>query len=84
VIIGDDAQGISELKLYLQKKFQTKIFGIVTIFFGHWDSKIEERYFSLNEHVLDILSEASMLGCKPVDSLMDTDQTAIRSGRVFR
>jgi len=48
VITEDTAQGVTELKLYVQK-FQTKNLGQLH-FFGRWDRKIEERNLSLNKN----------------------------------
>ena len=46
-ITGDDSHGINELKLYMQKKFQTKDLRQLQ-YFSNIDSKIEERDLSLS------------------------------------
>ena len=50
MIIGDDAQEINELKLYLQKKFQTKYLGQLQYLFGIEVAR-SKKDISLNKNV---------------------------------
>ena len=47
VIAGDDSQGIGELKLYLQRRFQTKDLGKLCNFLGIKMERSKKRAFSL-------------------------------------
>ena len=72
VITGDDSKGIQELKLFLQKQFQTKDLGQLRYFLGIEVARSSEGIcLSQRKYVLDLLSETGMLGSKPLDSPMD-------------
>ena len=73
-----------ELKLYLQKKFQIKNLGQLWYFLGIKEAGSEKKIFlSQWKYVLDILLEVDMLGCKPVNSPMDTNSKLLPDQESF-
>jgi len=64
IVIGDDTWG---LKCYLQKYFQTKELEFFRYFLGE---VARSRRESQRKYVLDMLSEARMLGCRATDASM--------------
>ena len=74
MITGDDTLGINNLKKYLQTHFQTKDLGSLKYFLGIEVNKSKKGiYLSQRKYVLDMLSEAGMLGCRSNDSPMDVN-----------
>ena len=64
VITGDNTQMISELKSYLQKKFQKKIWDHYNILLGIEVVRSKKKISLFRrKYVLDILLEADILGC---------------------
>lgn len=69
VITGGDSAGIRTLKEFLQKRFQTKDLGGLKYFLGIEVSRCKQGIFlSQRKYVLDLLSEAGMLGAKPSET----------------
>ena len=71
---GDDTQGIEELKTFLQGQFHTtKTWAGYSTFLGievvAWSK--EGISLSLRVYALDILEETSLMGIRPVETLMD-------------
>ena len=72
VITSNDTLGISELKLNLQKKFQTKDLGPLKYFLGIEVTRSRKGIFlSQWKYVLNVLSEADILGVRLVNCPMD-------------
>lgn len=75
VITGDDEEGISALKPFLMQRFDTKDLGKLRYFLGIEIADSRKGIFmSQRKYVLDLLTETGLLGCKPVDTPMDTSQ----------
>lgn len=72
IITGSDGNGIQRLKQFLQQKFNTKDLGRLRYFLG-----VEVAYsdagiaLSQRKYTLDILADARLQDCKPVDTPMD-------------
>jgi len=74
VITGDDTIGIVSLKKHLHERFQTKDLGSLKYFLGIEVAKSKKGvHLSQRKYVLDMLSEAGMLGCRSIDSPMDVN-----------
>ena len=59
---------------YLQKHFQTKDLGFLKYFLGIEIIRSKKGILlSQKKYILDLLSETGMLGCKSIDSPMDTN-----------
>ncbi|CAH9086804.1 unnamed protein product [Cuscuta europaea] len=69
---GNDDQGVAQLKEYLFSKFQTKDLGKLKYFLGIEVAQSRNGIvLSRRKYALDILQEADMLDCRPVDTPMD-------------
>ena len=65
---------IDSLKKYLQKQFQTKNIGFLKYFLGIEVARSKKDILlSQRKYVLDLLSEAEMLGCRSIVSLMNVN-----------
>ena len=73
VITEDDTEGINSLKKYLQKKIQTKDLGSLKYFLGIEVARSKDILLSQRKYVLNLLSEAGMLGSKSIDSRMNVN-----------
>jgi len=74
VITGDDTKGIDSLKKHLQKHFKTKDLESLKYFLSIKVVKSQKDILlSQRKYVLDLLSEAGMLGCRSIDSPMDVN-----------
>lgn len=72
VITGNDLTGIQELKNHLFRQFQTKDMGKLRYFLGIEVAKSKDGIsISQRKYALDILEEAHLTDCKPIDSPMD-------------
>jgi len=67
-----DVQRISDLKSHLQQKFYTKDLGPLQYFLGIEIARFKKGISLYRwKYVLNMLSEAGILGCKAADTLMD-------------
>ncbi|KAL6315186.1 hypothetical protein AAG906_037418 [Vitis piasezkii] len=57
---------------FLAKEFEIKYLGNLKYFLGIELLDQERVFLFLNENVFDLLKEIGMLGCKPIDTLMDS------------
>ena len=74
VITGNDQNGIRKFKLHLFSHFQTKDLRKHKYFLGIEIAQSNVgMVMSQRKYVLDILEEADMLNCKPVDTPMDSN-----------
>ena len=64
-------KGISELKLYLQKKFQIKDLEQLQYFMDIEVARSKKGIFLSQRKYVDMLFDAGVLGCRPVDSPVD-------------
>ena len=72
VITDSDQDGIQKLKQHLFSYFQTKDLGKLKYFLGiEVAQSNSEVVISQRKYTLDILTNTSMLDCKPVDTSMD-------------
>ena len=72
VITGNDQDGITNLKQHLFKHFQTKDLGKLKYFLGIEVAQSSSGIaISQRKYALDILEEAGMMGCRPIDTPMD-------------
>jgi Reverse transcriptase (RNA-dependent DNA polymerase) len=72
IITGDDESEIAQLKAKLDKKFEVKDLGQFRYFIGIEVTRgIKRIVLSQRKYVLDLLTETSMLGCRPVTSPID-------------
>ena len=85
VITGNDVVGISQLKEYLCRHFQTKDLGSLKYFLGIEVAQSKDGVvISQRKYALDILQETGMIDCRPVDSPMDPNQKLkIEEGELF-
>ena len=72
VITGSDQDGIQKLKQHLFNHFQTKDLGKLKYFLSIEVAQSNSGVvISQRKYTLDILTDTSMLDCKPVDTPMD-------------
>jgi Reverse transcriptase (RNA-dependent DNA polymerase) len=72
IITGDNEEEITQLKARLKKKFEVKDLRQFRYFFGiEIDRGAEEIVLFERKYVLDLLTETSMLGCRPAVSPID-------------
>ncbi|WMV45012.1 hypothetical protein MTR67_038397 [Solanum verrucosum] len=72
VITRDDHEGIAQFKQHLSSHFQTKDLGKLKYFLGiEVAQSCHGIAITPRKYALDILEDAGMLDCKPVDSPMD-------------
>ena len=80
-ITGNDQDGITDLKQHLFKHFQTKDLGRLKYFLGIEVAQSRSGIvISKHKYALDILEETGMMGCRPIDTLMDSN-VKLLSGR---
>ena len=79
VITGSDQNGIQKLKQHLFSHFQTKDLGKLKYFLGIEVTQSNSRVvISQRKYTMDILTDTSMLDCKPVYTLMDPNVKLVR------
>ena len=74
VITGDDLEEIRRLKQTLSSEFEVKDLGSLRYFLGIEVARPENGIsVSQRKYTLDLLKETGMLGCKPIDTPMDSN-----------
>ena len=74
VITGNDQVGIANLKQYLFQHFQTKNLCKLNYFIGIEVSQSRSGIvISQRKYALEILEETGMIGCKPINTPMDSN-----------
>ena len=72
VIIGNDQNGITDLKQHLFKHFQTNFLDKFKSFLGIEIAQSRSCIIiSQRKYASNILEETEMMGCRPIDTLMD-------------
>lgn len=72
IITGNDEKGICDLKTYLNDQFQTKDLGKLKYFLGIEVARSARGMCLMQrKYTLNLLKDAGMLGCKPVENPMD-------------
>ena len=72
VVTGSDKDGISDLKVYLNKHFHMKDLGHLRYFLGIEVARSKQGIFiSQRKYVLDLLKETGMLSSKSSETPMD-------------
>ncbi|RVW74059.1 Retrovirus-related Pol polyprotein from transposon TNT 1-94 [Vitis vinifera] len=73
ILTGDHEEKIDLLKKLLTKEFEIKDLGTLKYFLGMEIARSKKAIaVSQRKYVLDLLNETGMLGCKPVETPMDT------------
>lgn len=85
IIAGSDHGAIVRFKTYLSTCFYMKDLGVLKYFLGIDVARGPEGIFLCQrKYSLDILTEAGMLGCKPIDTPMEQNhRLAYASGEPF-
>jgi Reverse transcriptase (RNA-dependent DNA polymerase) len=74
IITGNDINATQDVKQYLQKKFDIKDLGKLKYFLGIEIAHSKKGLFlSQRKYVLDLLQETGKLGCKPVDTPIESN-----------
>ena len=72
VITGNDQDGITDLKQHLFKHLQTKDLSRLKYFLGIEIAQSRSCIIiSQRKYASNILEETEMMGCRPIDTLMD-------------
>ncbi|XP_059627363.1 uncharacterized mitochondrial protein AtMg00810-like [Cornus florida] len=83
--VCDDASGIAQAKLHLQKSFDMKDLGPLRYFLGI-EVVRSRRGISLfqRKYVLDLLQDTGMLGCRPASTPMEPNlKLSVESGELL-
>ena len=80
ILTGDDSEEILRLKKVLATEFEIKDLGTLKYFLGMEVARSQEGIvISQRKYILDLLNETGFLGCKPVDTPMDSTKKMNRS-----
>lgn len=73
VLIGNSTVEMNKLKEVLAKEFEIRDLGNLKYFLGMEVARTRKGiYVSQRKHVLDLLKETGMMGCKPAETPMDS------------
>lgn len=75
ILIGDDAEEMSKLKVHLAKEFEIKNLERLRYFLGIEVARSEGIFISQRKYILDLLKEIDMLGYRSADSPIDANHT---------
>ncbi|RVW90322.1 Retrovirus-related Pol polyprotein from transposon RE1 [Vitis vinifera] len=75
ILFGNDMEELQNLKKYLSEEFEVKDLGNLKYFFGMEVARSRKGIVvSQRKYILDLLKETGMLGCKPIDTAMDSQK----------
>ncbi|RVW44801.1 Retrovirus-related Pol polyprotein from transposon RE1 [Vitis vinifera] len=75
ILSGNDMEELQNLKKYLSEEFEVKDLGNLKYFLGMEVARSRKGIVvSQRKYILDLLKETGMLGCKPIDTLMDSQK----------
>ncbi|RVW70009.1 Retrovirus-related Pol polyprotein from transposon RE1 [Vitis vinifera] len=75
ILSGNDMEELQNLKKYLSEEFEVKDLGNLKYFFGMEVARSRKGIVvSQRKYILDLLKETGMLGCKPIDTPMDSQK----------
>ncbi|RVW72252.1 Retrovirus-related Pol polyprotein from transposon RE1 [Vitis vinifera] len=75
ILSGNDMEELQKLKKYLSEEFEVKDLGNLKYFLGMEVARSRKgMVVSQRKYILDLLKETSMLGCKPIDTPMDSQK----------
>ncbi|RVX06515.1 Retrovirus-related Pol polyprotein from transposon RE1 [Vitis vinifera] len=75
ILSGNDMEELQNLKKYLSEEFEVKDLGNLKYFLGMEVARSrKEIVVSQRKYILDLLKETGMLGCKPIDTPMDSQK----------
>ncbi|RVX15027.1 Retrovirus-related Pol polyprotein from transposon RE1 [Vitis vinifera] len=75
ILYGNDMKELQNLKKYLSKEFEVKDLGNLKYFLGMEVARSRKGIVvSQRKYILDLLKETGMLGCKPIDTPMDSQK----------
>ncbi|RVW96855.1 Retrovirus-related Pol polyprotein from transposon TNT 1-94 [Vitis vinifera] len=75
ILFGNDMEELQNLKTYLSEEFEVKDLGNLKYFLGMEVARSRKGIVvSQRKYILDLLKETGMLGCKPIDTPMDSQK----------
>ncbi|RVW45713.1 Retrovirus-related Pol polyprotein from transposon RE1 [Vitis vinifera] len=75
ILSGNDMEELQNLKKYLSEEFEVKDLGNLKYFLGMEVARSRKGIVvSQRKYILNLLKEISMLGCKPIDTPMDSQK----------
>ncbi|RVW83047.1 Retrovirus-related Pol polyprotein from transposon RE1 [Vitis vinifera] len=75
ILSGNDMEELRKLKKYLSEEFEVKDLGNLKYFLGMEVARSRKGIVvSQRKYILDLLKETGMLGCKPIDTPMDSQK----------
>ena len=75
ILSGNDMGELQNLKKYLSEEFEVKDLGNLKYFLGMEVARSRKGIVvSQRKYILDLLKETGMLGCKPINTPMDSQK----------
>ncbi|RVW33894.1 Retrovirus-related Pol polyprotein from transposon RE1 [Vitis vinifera] len=75
ILSGNDMEELQNLKKYLSEEFEVKDLGNLKYFLGMEVARSRKGIVvSQRKYILDLLKETGMLGCKPIETPMDSQK----------
>ena len=72
ILTRDHVNELEKLKAFLAKEFETKDLGVLKYFLDMEFTRSKKGIFVIHrKYVLDMLSKTGLLGCKPIETLME-------------
>ncbi|RVW38517.1 Retrovirus-related Pol polyprotein from transposon RE1 [Vitis vinifera] len=78
ILSGNDMEELQNLKKYLLEEFEVKDLGNLKYFLGMEVARSRKGIVvSQRKYILDLLKETGILGCKPIDTPMDSQKKLV-------